>query len=145
MYGQYDYLRDVFAGIEQRHVIEGGASYLAVSTPPHRLRFDAGLGYLYEDRPAGEHFDSATLSLAAAYRLTISPTSEFAYDPRFLLTLSDADAWKFDQNAALTVAMTSVLSLKLAHTVRYSAEPPAGFDTTDTIMSISLVAKVRRP
>jgi hypothetical protein len=38
-----------------------------------------------------------------------------------------------------------VLSLKVSHTVRYSAEPPFGFDTTDTIMAVSLVAKVRRP
>src|SRR5262245_58398485 len=30
VYGQYDFLRDVFAGVEQRHVIEGGVSYLAV-------------------------------------------------------------------------------------------------------------------
>ena len=143
-YGQYDYLRDVFAGVQQRHVTEGGLSYLPVLGPPHRLRLDAGLGYLYEDRP-DSHFDSASLSLGAGYKLTISPTSELTYDPRFLLTLADADAWRFDQLAALTVAMNSLLSLKLAHTVRYSAEPPAGFETTDTIMSISLVAKVRRP
>jgi putative salt-induced outer membrane protein YdiY len=63
----------------------------------------------------------------------------------FLLTLAEAGAWKFDQNAALTVALNTILSLKLAHTVRYSAEPPEGFDTTDTIMAVSLVAKVRRP
>src|SRR5262245_22095879 len=44
VYGQYDYLRDVFAGIEQRHVIEGGLSYLAVDRKPHRLRLDTGLG-----------------------------------------------------------------------------------------------------
>jgi hypothetical protein len=35
--------------------------------------------------------------------------------------------------------------LKVSHILRYSAEPPVGFDKTDTIMAISLVAKVRRP
>jgi hypothetical protein len=29
--------------------------------------------------------------------------------------------------------------------VRYSAEPPEGFDTTDAIMAVSLVARLRRP
>ena len=144
MYGQYDFLRDVFAGVEQRHVIEGGASYLTLDTPPHRLRFDAGLGYLYQRNPE-DHFDSVTLSLAAAYRLAISETSEFTYQPRFLLPLAEIGAWKFDQDIALTVAMNTILSLKLAHTLRYSAEPPENFETTDRILAISVVAKMRRP
>ena len=144
VFGRYDFLRDVFAGIEQRHVIEGGVSYLASDRPPHRLRLDAGLGYLYENHPI-DHFDSVTLSLGAAYRLTISQNSEFTYEPRFLQTLAEAGAWKFDQDTALKVAMTSILTLKLSHTLRYNAKPPAGFDTTDTIMAVSLVAKVTRP
>lgn len=143
-YAQYDFLRDVFAGVEQRHIVEGGVSYLTVDRARHRLRLDAGLGYLYENAP-DDHFDSATLSTAAAYRFAISQTSEFTYEPRLLLTLADAGAWKYDQVAALTVAMTDILSLKVAHTIRYSAEPPEGFETTDTIAAVSLVAKMRRP
>jgi putative salt-induced outer membrane protein YdiY len=144
IYGQYDFLRDVFAGVEQRHVVEGGLSYLAVDKEPHRLRFDAGLGYLYERRP-DDHLDSVTLSLGAGYRWAISPTSELTYDPRYLLTLARAGAWKFDQKIALAVALNSIFSLKVSHTLRYSAEPPEGFDTTDTIMAVSFVAKVKRP
>ena len=143
-YGQYDFLRDLFAGVEQRHVIEGGLSYLALREAPHHLRLDMGLGYLYERLP-DEHFDSATLALGAAYRFIISAASDFRYEPRFLLPFVDPDAWKFNQDASLDVALTSILSLKLAHTLRYSNEPPPGFETTDTIMAVSLVAKVRRP
>lgn len=144
VYGQYDFLRDVFAGVEQRHVIEGGASYLTLDTPRHRLRFDAGLGYLYERNPE-DNFDSMTLSAASAYRLGISETSEFTYQPRFLIPLADTGAWKFDQDTALTVAINTVVSLKLAHTLRYSADPPEGFETADRILAISVVAKMRRP
>jgi hypothetical protein len=32
-----------------------------------------------------------------------------------------------------------------SHTLRYSAAPPEGFEKTDTIMAVSLVAKVQRP
>ena len=145
VYGQYDFLRDVFAGVEQRHIVEGGLSYLVLKEEPQMLRFDAGLGYLYENRPNDAQFDSATLSLGALYRYAFSTTSEFRYEPRFLLTLADADAWKFDQTAALAVAINTFLSLKVAHTIRYSASPPEGFDKTDTIMAVSLVAKVKRP
>ena len=142
-YGQYDFLRDVFAGVDARHVIEGGLSYLAVDKRPHRLRLDAGLGYLNEQRP-DDSLSSATLSLAASYQLTVS-TSKFTYEPRYLLPLAQTDTWKFDQDVAFTVALNSILSLKIAHTLRYSNEPPPGFETTDRIMTISLVARVRRP
>lgn len=143
-YGQYDFLRDVFAGVEQRHVTEGGLAWLVTDRAPHRLWVDSAIGYLYENRPAGEHFESATLSLGARYRLAISGNSEFTYDPRVLLTLADVGAWKYDQLANLSVALNSVLSLKLSHTIRYSAQPAPGFDTTDTITAVSIVAKIRR-
>src|SRR5262249_9345253 len=144
VYGQYDFLRDLFAGIEQRHIFEGGVSYKLLDGEPHRLRFDAGLGYIHQVAPA-DTLDSATLSLGAAYRLAISKTSEFTYEPRFLPPLAATDAWKFDQDVALVLAINAIFSVKIAHTLRYSNAPPLGFDTTDRIMAISLVAKVRRP
>jgi putative salt-induced outer membrane protein YdiY len=143
VFGQYDYLRDVFAGVDQRHVTEGGLSYLTFDTSLHRLRVDTAVGYLNEQRP-DRTLDAATLSLAAAYRLAVSTTSEFTYDPRFLQPLTDSAGSKFDHTAALTVALNTILSLKLSHILRYSAEPPVGFDTTDTITAVSLVAKVLR-
>lgn len=143
-FGQYDFLRDVFAGVDQRHVTEGGLAYLTFDTPVHRLRVDAAIGYLTEHRPT-ETFDSATFSLAAAYRLAISSNSEFTYDPRFLQPLVDAGASKFEHIAALNVALNSILSLKLSHILRYSAEPPLGFDSADSITAVSLVAKILRP
>jgi putative salt-induced outer membrane protein len=144
VYGQYDFLRDVFAGVEQRHVVEGGVAYLAVDRAPHRLRLDAGLGYLHEERP-DQDLDSATLSLGAGYRLEISPTSEFTYEPRYLLPFSDTGNWKFNQDVALKVGLNTFLSLKVSHTLRYSADPPEGFEQTDRILAVSLVAKVKRP
>jgi putative salt-induced outer membrane protein len=144
VYGQYDFLRDVFAGVEQRHVVEGGVAYLAVDRAPHRLRLDAGLGYLHEERP-DEDLDSATLSLGAGYRLEISPTSEFTYEPRYLLPFSDTGNWKFNQDVALKVGLNTFLSLKVSHTLRYSADPPEGFEQTDRILAVSLVVKVKRP
>jgi putative salt-induced outer membrane protein len=142
-YGQYDYLRDVFAGIDQRHVAEAGLSFQAVDNARQKLRLDGGVGYLHQESPL-EELDSATLSTAAQYRLALSATSEFKYEPRYLLTLSDTGAWKFDQEAALAVAINSVMALKLSHIIRYSADPPIGFEKTDTIMAVSLVAKVKR-
>ncbi len=144
IFAQYDYLRDVFAGVDRRHVAEGGLSWLTFETGLHRLRVDAGVGYLNEQRP-DDTFNSATLSLAAEYRLAVSANSEFTYDPRFLQPLAEADTSRFEHTAALTVALNTLLSLKLSHILRYSAEPPIGFEKTDSITAVSLVAKVLRP
>jgi len=65
--------------------------------------------------------------------IQISPTAEFKYEPRDVLTLADADAWKHDQTVALSVAINSVLALKASHILRYSAAPPVGFETAGTI------------
>src|SRR5262245_19070547 len=144
VYGQWDYLRDVFACIDQRHVIEGGLSYLAVDGTPHRLQFDGGLGYLNE-MGRDDDLDSATVTPAAAYRIATGATTRFTYEPRFLIPVAQTESWKFDQDAAFTIAINTFLSLKLAHTLRYSAKPPPDFETTDRILTISLVAKIRRP
>ena len=143
-YGQYDFLRDQFAGVDHRHVTEGGISYIALDRRPNRFQLDAGIGYLSE-QGVNKDFDSATFSLGAAYKLSISANSEFTYEPRFLQPLGESGNERFDHTAALTVAMNSLLSFKLAHILRYSADPPEGFKTTDRITSVSLVAKVRRP
>jgi putative salt-induced outer membrane protein YdiY len=161
LYSQYDYLRDLFAGVEQRHVIEGGLSHVAIDDDRQRLQVDWGFGYLAErgsdadpdpdgpddDPDAPEPKDdlnTATMTAAAAYRARISTTSTFIFEPRFLLTIGEVDAWKYDQVATLTADLTSILALKLAHTVRYSADPPPGFERTDTITAVSLVMKIRR-
>jgi putative salt-induced outer membrane protein YdiY len=164
LYSQYDYLRDLFAGVEQRHVIEGGLSLIAIDNERQRLQSDLGFGYLAERGPkhapeepdpeedpatappknGSNTLNTATLTAAAAYRARISTTSTFIFEPRFLLTIGEVGAWKYDQVATLTADLTSILALKLAHTVRYSADPPAGFDRTDTITAVSLVMKLRR-
>jgi len=143
LYGQYDFLRDEFAGVDQRHVTEGGVSYTAVDANPHRLRLDAGIGYLNE-HGTDEDFSSATVSIGAAYRLAISTNSEFTYEPRLLQPLGESGTLRFEHTAALTVALNTILSMKLAHVLRYSADPPPGFEKTDRITSVSLVAKLRR-
>ena len=65
-------------------------------------------------------------------------------DP-WIYPLRELDAWRYEQVAALNVAMNAILALKVSHTIRYSAEPPPGFEKTDTITAVSLVARIKRP
>ena len=90
-------------------------------------------------------FDSAVAIVGPGYRWAISPTSAFVDEARFTLTFADADAWKFDNTASLTAALTSVFSLRVSNIVRYAHDPVPGFEQTDTITSVALVLTITRP
>lgn len=140
-FGSYDYLRDRFAGIENRHTLDGGLSYLVVDAAPHRLQVDGGLGYLNEERLDGDDISTAIGLVGLAYDLKISETADFSDDMRFDFSVSNGDDWRWQNVAAISAKLTSLFSLKLSNTIRYMNAPPAGFDTTDTITAVALVAK----
>jgi putative salt-induced outer membrane protein YdiY len=144
-YGQYDYLRDLFAGIEQRHTGQGGISYLAFNRAPHRLRLDGGIGFEDEQRLGADDINTTVLTGGARYRWEISKTSELVEEARATLPVPDVGPWKVDQTLSLTAAISSVFSLKCSNVVRFVNEPVPGFERTDTITSIALVMKVRQP
>ncbi len=140
-YGQYDYLRDRFAGIDHRNVLTGGLDYLLVDQGPHRLSLFGGLGYLNEQRLAGDDISTAVFDAGWAYRLKFSDTAEFTDDFRYDQSLSDGDDWRIGHTAALSAKLTSLFSLKVSHNIRYVNAQPPGFDKTDTITAVALVAK----
>jgi putative salt-induced outer membrane protein len=145
LFGQYDFLRDLFAGVEQRNTVTGGAAYRLVQHPPHRLTVDGALGFEHESRVVEDSESAAVATGGVAYDWDLSATSRIAEQFRYIQDLETADDWKLDQSITLTVAITSVFSLKVANIVRYANEPVPGFESTDTITSVALVWTVKRP
>jgi putative salt-induced outer membrane protein len=140
-YGQYDYLHDRFAGVEHRNVLTGGLDYLLLDAAPHRLSVFGGLGYLNEQRVAGEDLSTAVLDAGWAYRLKFSESAEFTDDFRYDQSLSDGGDWRLGHTAAVSAKLTNLFSLKVSHSVRFANQPPTGFENTDTVMAVALVAK----
>ena len=140
VFGQYDYLRDIFAGVEQRHTVAGGVTYLLVDQARHKLKTDGGLGYTNEQRVTGDDLSTAMALAGLGYKLKISDTAEFTDDLRFDFSFSSGDDWRFGNEAAITAKLATLFSLKLSNIIRYVNMPPVGFDTTDTITPVALVA-----
>ena len=140
-FGEYAYFRDTFAGVAHRNSLVGGMSYKIVDLPKHVFFTDAGLGYMNEQRLAGDDVSSATWSLGAGYKWKISDTAEFTEDFRMTGLFTDAADWRVLQVAAITARLTQLFSLKVSNTVRYAHAPVPGFQTTDTSTSVALVAK----
>jgi len=145
VFGQYDYLRDIFAAIEDRQTVQGGLAFRVVDTAPHRLVLDAGVGYEHEGRLNAADSNSAVAESGLAYRWAISPTSELVEEFRASLPFAYTARWKIDQSIALTAAINNLFSLKVSNTVRFVNEPVPGFESTDTISTVALVMKLRRP
>ena len=140
-FGEYAYFRDEFAGVAHRNSFVAGVSYKLVDLPKHVFFTDAGLGYMDEQRLAGDDVSSATWSLGAGYKWKISETAEFTEDVRMTGMFSQGSDWRILQAAAVTARLTQLFSLKVSNSIRYLHEPVPGFKNTDTNTSVALVAK----
>jgi putative salt-induced outer membrane protein len=140
-YGQYGYQRDRFAGIINRNAFETGLMYTLVDQAMQKLTVDGGLGYAHESRVTGRDLSTSILGTGASYLLKISDTTEVTEDGHLVYSLSDGSDWRYANIAALSVKMTTLLSLKLSNTVRYVHAPAEGFKNTDVLTSIAVVAK----
>jgi putative salt-induced outer membrane protein YdiY len=140
-FAQFDYFRDEFAGVNHRNGVLGGLSYKVLEQPAHLFTVDAGLGYLDEQRLRGDDVSSATYGLGAGYRWKISPTAEFADDLRLTGTFAAGEDWRIAQVASITARINALFSLKLSNTIRFVNAPVPGFEDTDTLTSVALVAK----
>ena len=140
-YGQYGYTRDTFAGIEHRNEVIGGLEYQLVNRAPHSLKVFGGLGYVNEQRLTGDDVSTGALDTGWAYKWSLSKTAELTDDFRWDESFYDGSDWRIGHAIALTTKVASILSLKVSHTVRYMNFPPPGFEKTDTIAAVALVAK----
>jgi putative salt-induced outer membrane protein len=141
LFGQYGYLRDRFAGIEHRNSIDGGVAYLLLEDARHKLVVDGSLGYANEQRLLDDDISTATAGAGGVYILKLSENAQVTEDAHFNFSLSDGADWRFTNIAGVTAKLTTLFSLKVTNTIRYVNEPALGFDSTDMITAVALVAK----
>jgi putative salt-induced outer membrane protein YdiY len=135
------YLIDRFAGLDHKTTVDAGVSWKVLTTAAQALALDAGAGVTHEARrdTADRTFGIGTLGASYGWHFT----RRNAVTERLLFTgaLEDASNWRLSSAAALTVAMTRVLAIKLTHELQYVHEPVPGFRPTDTRLSAALVVK----
>jgi putative salt-induced outer membrane protein len=141
LFVQYDFLNSPFAGISQRHTVVAGVAYKAVDDARNTLRLDLGLGVASETPVGLARTSSGTATGGGAYKLKLSDTSEVTDEARIVESLSHGNDWRFDNTAAVTAKLTTVLSLKVSHVTHVVNLPTPGFKKTDTIASAAIVAK----
>lgn len=140
-FGRYAFLADPFAGIDSRSTVDGGIGYKLLTGPVHTLRVDAGLGYSHEARKAADDSSFALANLGAGYKWQFSANADLTEAPILTLAFDSSGNWRFANTIALTAALSRILSLKVSHDLKFLNEPVPGFEKTDTMMSVALVAK----
>jgi putative salt-induced outer membrane protein YdiY len=138
---QTGYERNIFAGLDSRTGVEGGAGIKLLRGPEVLLRAEAAFGYRHEKDSNGEKLDYASARAGAKFVWKFSKSADFTDEVSFLEDLSDSKNWIFRNSASVTAAMTSLLSLRASYGLVYDNEPVPGFKSTDTVTSVALVAK----
>ena len=141
IFGRLEYLADEFAGIDHRVVVDAGVGYKPVDNAVHLLRFDTSLGYAKESRLVGDDLSTALMNLAGLYRWQREKRASFETGALFTQAFDDGDDWRFRHVAAVTAAMTDLLSLKFSHELKFVNAPVTGFEKTDRLLSAAFVAK----
>jgi putative salt-induced outer membrane protein YdiY len=138
-FGQHAYLRDLFAGVENRNSADGGLSYLLIQVGAHTLFVDGSLGYLNEDRTVEPGLSNPIAGAGSRYKFKLSETSDLTDDLAASFDLAEDGTWRLNHLIALTARIASAFSLKVSNQLRFVDEPVPGFERTDTITSAALV------
>lgn len=141
LFGQYDYLRSIFSGVEHRHTIGSGISYKVTETERQTLKIDGALGGADERRLLDDDRTSAAALAGANYVLKISPTTDLRKELRFEQALDDGSDWRAGNTLAVVTKINAIFSLSASNVIRYVHDPVATFERTDTITSVALGAK----
>ncbi len=141
-FGEFEYLRNRFAGIVDRYNLSAGLTYRVLPDPgPHVLLVFASLGYLREKDPGGDDQSAAAVHGGVRYRWQLSDRGEIVDELQLVDTVETDHEWRAVQMLSVTAGLNSAVSVKLSQRIEYLRRPVPGFRPTDTLTSAALVVK----
>ncbi|PVZ85649.1 hypothetical protein C9426_18340 [Serratia sp. S1B] len=136
MFGQLGWLNDRFAGYDSRTTLTGGYGRQILNDPIHDLRLEFGPGVRHDEYRTGGRTTRALAYAAANYSYKLTDNAHLSEG----LSALANDQTTLNSETALTVAINSNFSLRLAYTVNYNSKPPASAPkNTDTTTSVTLM------
>lgn len=135
--------RNRFAGIDGRQAADVSALWEIRDAPGWKLRALAGLSLGREDprggRPSVDSF-GGLLQVSGDARL--SATASWDGQVTFLPDLTDFADYRVEGHLGVQAALNRHLGLRLGCDLKFDNEPVAGFGTTDTATTASLVLQL---
>lgn len=138
-FGLAAWLRDRFAGINNRYYFGAGLGYSILNGPKHNLAAEAGANYTIEEFTDKSNNGFLGARAFTKYDYLFTEKSKFTAWVEYLPDFKDTDNYNFNTEASLTSALNNFLSLKGSYLVKYDNKPAVGATEKDTIVSLALV------
>ncbi len=139
-YALGSWLRDEFAGFDNRYSLGPGGGYKFLIGPKHFLLAEAGLNYTQEDYVVEKEESFVEGRAFGKYEYAFTEKNRVSLGSEYLHDFDDTSNYKSNSEAALISALTDVLSLKVSYEVRYQNRPiPSELEKTDTVFGAAIV------
>jgi putative salt-induced outer membrane protein YdiY len=138
------YMQNRFRGIEHQYMVTPGLGIYPINTDQISVRFEGAAGWMKEEYTlapfmADRNFTVGTAGLGMRFKLT--DVADLTNDFLYIIPITDSDDWRINNTAGIVTAMSSVMSLKLAHITEYRKLPVPGFKATDNTTTAGVVFK----
>jgi putative salt-induced outer membrane protein len=136
LFGNVDYLRDVFSGYERRTSEVAGYGHRILATDSQQLDVEVGAG-ARQTRYTDQTSDAEPVEqLSGSYLLKFTKTSNFSEN----MTVIHGASNTYSQSVtALTANLAASFALSVSYTVSHNSSVLPGFKNTDTITAVTLV------
>jgi putative salt-induced outer membrane protein len=132
--------KDTFAGFDSQTVATVGATYLAVESERHLLKFDGGFAYTWEDQVDPEQqVDFAGGILGLLWEWKLGANSKLVERLVFLPNFDNSSDWRLTSLTTIEAAVNSWLALRFGYDIRHRNQPIGDADSTDTTSTASVV------
>jgi putative salt-induced outer membrane protein len=151
-FGAVRYEDDEFSGFEYQATVSTGIGRKFIDTAATKFVGTAGVGYKsFETRDTFDEDTGVLLAMGesdseAVFRGTLDFEHAFTDTTKLIdkFIIEAGSTNTFAQNdLSLQVKMTDVLALAVGYSVRHNTDPPLGFEKTDTLTTINLVAEIK--
>ena len=140
-FGQVQYLRDQFKGIEYVVAPTVGLGYKLIARPNTELSADGGVGVSWEKDTGLNLVTSGALTASDKFVQKLSPTSTFTQTFSALWKTKDLGDALYVTGLSLAAAINTHTQLKVDWLDTYKHKPPANLKRNDMALVLALVLK----
>jgi len=142
--GSGGWLKDEFAGIEQRLYVGPTLGYKILTGPKHTLIAEGGIDYVAEEYTNDEDADFMRGRALGGYEFLLTEKSKFSQTLELLYDFEDSDNYNVNSVTALITSLSDTFSIKTSYEIAYDNEPvPDDLEETDTILSVALIVNFK--
>ncbi len=129
------YERNRFAGFDSRTNEMLGLAWKAVASSKDSLEVDAG-GVLTQQSDVSHATQSYPAAQAAGrYEHHFSKTAYFQQVVEYLPNLQAGGAYRLNTQSSVVAPISAHIGVKVSYNIQYDSDPPAGFGTTDRLLT----------